>query len=245
MNRFAKFRAFANRLRRDTSGLALLEFAFSAPIVLSIGMYGIEVSNLALMNMRVSQSALNIADNASRLGLTTSLNTQQLRESDINDLVSQIRQQTGGWNLTTRGRVTITSLEEKSGDQIMHWQRCVGLRNGVDYKSHYDKPGEAVTPTDGSDTSAGNQGVIITPKGTGMGPTGGKVVAPPNSGVIFVEVNYEYDPVVSDRWLPAGTTRLSYIASFIVRDRRDFTQIFNPSPSVPTNQKMTCDRYTT
>lgn len=243
MNRFSKLSAFARRLRRDQSGLALLEFAFSAPIVLSIGMYGIEVSNLALMNMRVSQSALNIADNASRLGLTTSLNTQQLRETDINDLVSQIRQQTGAWGLTTRGRVTITSLEEKSGNQIMHWQRCVGLRNGTDYKSHYDKPGEAVTPTDGSDTTAANDGVIIA--ATGMGPAGAKVVAPPNSGVIFVEVNYEYNPVVSDRWLPAGTTRLSYIASFIVRDRRDFTQIFNPTPSVATNQKMTCDRYTT
>ena len=237
MSRLAKLRAFARRLGRDRSGLALLEFAFSAPIVLSIGMYGVEVSNLALMNMRVSQASLNIADNASRLGLTTSLNTQQLRETDIDDLVSQIRQQTGGWDLTTRGRITITSLEEKSGNQVMHWQRCVGMRSGTDYASHYG----TTSITDGSDTTPANDGVV---QAGGMGPTGAKVVAPTNSGVIFVEVNYEYNPVVSTRWLPAGTTRLHYIASFIVRDRRDFTQIFNPSPSVATGDKMTCNRFT-
>lgn len=238
MSRLARLRAFARRLRSDRSGLALLEFAFSAPIVLSIGMYGIEVSNLALMNMRTSQAALNIADNASRLGLTTSLNVQQLRESDIADLVSQVRQQTNGWGLTTRGRITITSLEEQSGSQVMHWQRCVGLRNGADYTSHYG----TTSITDGSDTTPANDGVV---QAGGMGPTGAKVTAPPNSGVIFVEVNYEYRPVVSDRWLPAGTTRLHYIASYIVRDRRDFTQIFNPSPAVATSDKMTCDRFTT
>ncbi len=53
-----------------------------------------------------------------------------------------------------------------------------------------------------------------------MGPTGAKVSAPPNSGVMFVEINYEYKPVVSARWLPNGSTRLTYTAAYIVRDRR-------------------------
>lgn len=241
MSRLARLRDLANRLRRDRSGLALLEFAFSAPIVLGIGMYGIEVSNLALANMRVSQAALNIADNASRLGTNTALNTQQLREIDIQDVVAQIRQQTNSWGLTTRGRVIISSLEESSGKQIVHWQRCVGLKSGAGYDSSY--PPNA-SPTDGSDTTAANDGVETTGN-LGLGPTGAKVTAPPSSGVIFVEVNFEYNPVVSDRWLPAGTTRLNYIASFIVRDRRDFTQIFNPNPAVAVSDKMTCDRYTT
>lgn len=238
MTRFARFRAFAGRLHRNQSGLALLEFAFSAPIVLSIGLYGIENANLALANMRISQAALNIADNTSRLGVTDSSNIQQMREFDISDVVAQIRQQTGAWELTTRGRVTITSLEEKSGKQMMHWQRCVGKRSGVDYDSHYG----TTSVTAGSDATPATAGTEAV---GGMGPTGSKVVAPANSGIIFVEVNYEYKPVVSERWLPAGTTRLHYIASFIVRDRRDFTQIFNPTPSVAAGDKMTCDRYTT
>ena len=40
--------ATTGRLARDKSGLALLEFAFSMPIVLMIGLYGIETANLAL-----------------------------------------------------------------------------------------------------------------------------------------------------------------------------------------------------
>ena len=43
-----KLRDLARRLRRDTSGLALIEFAWTMPIVLSIGCYGVEVANLAL-----------------------------------------------------------------------------------------------------------------------------------------------------------------------------------------------------
>jgi Flp pilus assembly protein TadG len=66
--RLSKLRAFASRLRSDTSGLALTEFAFAMPILLSMGMLGIEVSNLALTHMKVSQAALNLADNISRVG---------------------------------------------------------------------------------------------------------------------------------------------------------------------------------
>lgn len=237
MARFARLRAFARRLGHNQSGLALIEFAFAGPIVLAIGLYGVENASLALANMRTSQAALNISDNASRLGFTDSSNIQQMREFDVNDVVAQIRQQTNAWELTSRGRVTITSLEEKSGKQMMHWQRCVGKRSGVDYDSHYG----TTSITAGSDNTAATAGTEAI---GGMGPAGSKVVAPANSGIIFVEVNYEYKPVVSDRWLPAGTTRLHYIASFIVRDRRDFTQIFNPAPSVATADKMTCDRYT-
>lgn len=237
MIRPGTFRSFARRLRDDRSGLAMLEFAFSAPVVLGIGMYGIETANLAMTNMRVSQVALNTADSASRLGTNSSLNYQQLREFDILDVAAQIRLQTKSWGLTDRGRVTISSLEESGGKQMIHWQRCIGKKSGDKYDSSYG----TASITDGSDATAANDG-LETPGG--MGPAGGKVVAPPNSGVMFVEVNYEYKPVVSNLWLPAGTTRLHYIASFIVRDRRDFAQIYNPSPAVATGNKLTCDRYT-
>lgn len=237
MKAFPRLRALARRLHRNQSGLALIEFAFAGPIVIGIGLYGVENASLALANMRVSQTALNTADNASRLGLTTSSNIQQMREFDVNDVIAQIRKQTAGWELTKRGRVTITSLEEKDGKQIMHWQRCVGRRNGVDYDSHYG----TTSITAGSDDQPANAGTEAV---GGMGPAGAKVVAPTKSGIMFVEVNYEYKPVVSDKWLPAGTTRLHYIASFIVRDRRDFTQIFNPDPQVQVADKMTCNFYT-
>jgi Flp pilus assembly protein TadG len=41
------------RLRRDDSGLALVEFALTVPLVIAVGCWGVELSYLALTNMRV------------------------------------------------------------------------------------------------------------------------------------------------------------------------------------------------
>jgi Flp pilus assembly protein TadG len=226
--------ASLRRLPHDRRGLALLEFAFSLPLVLGIGLYGVETANLALANLRVSQIALNLADNASRVGLMQSNNSTQLREIDMNDVLTAVRLQGAPWDLTSRGRIIVSSLEEKSGQQIIHWQRCIGTRNGADYDSHYG----TTTAADGTDTSAANDGTVTT---GGMGPTGSKVTAPPSSGVMFVEINYLYKPVVSTAWLPGGSARIHYIASFVVRDRRVFTQIYNPEPAAT---RYTCNRYT-
>ena len=51
-------RRFLQRLRRDTRGLALVEFAFSAPLLLLLILGGIELVNYALAHMRVNQIAL-------------------------------------------------------------------------------------------------------------------------------------------------------------------------------------------
>jgi Flp pilus assembly protein TadG len=37
-----------SRLRSDCSGMALIEFAFSLPIFIGLGFYGVEVANLAV-----------------------------------------------------------------------------------------------------------------------------------------------------------------------------------------------------
>lgn len=227
---------FTRRLARDTGGLALLEFALSLPVVLGIGLYSVETANLALMNLRISQAALNLADNASRVGLTSGLSTQQLREVDINDVLTATRLQGTAWDLTTRGRIILSSLEaDVDGRQTLHWQRCLGLKSGTDYDSSYG----TTSTTAGTDTTAANAGTAMP---GGMGDTGAKVTAPPGSGVMFVEINYDYEPVVSTAWLPGGTARLHYIASFIVRDRRDFAKVWNP---IPVATRKTCDLHTT
>ena len=55
-------------LRRDNSGLALIEFAFIAPIMLLLGIGGIELVNYTIANLRLSQAAVHVADNGSRIG---------------------------------------------------------------------------------------------------------------------------------------------------------------------------------
>ena len=226
------------RLHRDRSGLAMLEFAFTLPIVLGIGAYGLETANLALMNMRVSQIALSLADNASRVGTYSSLTSQQLREVDVNDVLQAARYQGSNINLTTNGRITLSSLEnvQQSYDttavQRIHWQRCLGVKSSTNYDSSYG----TTTTTAGTTATSTNAGTTVA---NGMGDPGSLVNAPSGSGVMFVEINYLTKPLFGT-WL-TSPARIHYVASFIVRDRRDYSQLFNPTP---TATKATCDLHT-
>lgn len=226
--------SFLRRLARARSGVALVEFAFSLPVVLGVGCYGVETASLALANLRISQIALNLADNASRVGALQGDNSSQLREIDINDALTAARLQGAPWQLTTRGRITVSSLEEHDGKQYIHWQRCLGVKSGGLYDSRYGK----ASVTAGTATGAAYAGTQVT---GGMGEAGAKVVAPPDSGVMFVEVSYDYLPVIGALWLPDGFARIHYIASFVVRDRRVFDMVYNPAPGAT---RYTCDRYT-
>ncbi|MGK6322007.1 TadE/TadG family type IV pilus assembly protein [Sphingomonas sp. DT-51] len=221
------------RLRRDRSGVSMIEFALTLPLVLTLGCYAIETCNLALTSLQVSQLALNLADNASRVGSMQSDNSTQLREVDINDVLTAARLQGAKLGLATRGRIIVSSLEENGGKQYIHWQRCLGTASGAAFDSHY-----GTTPVDaGTQSGPAYAGTQVA----GMGGTGAQVTAPPGTGVMFVEVNYLYNPVISARWLSAGVQQMRYTASFIVRDRRTFDQVYNPAP---TAQRYTCDRYT-
>lgn len=242
VRRFPLRRLPLRRLRQDTSGLALMEFAFTLPIILMMGGYGTELSFLALSNLRVSQYALNLADNASRVGVSAGAGVTQLREADINDVFAGTRKEGELIGLTTNGRVILSSLEntQQSGDaarvQRIHWQRCVGAKgaSGADaasFNSHY---GTTLT-ADGTTADGNNKGTAAP---TGMGDTGQKVSAPNDSGVMFVEVNYQYKPLFGSMFVSAQV--IHYTASFIVRDNRDFSKIYNPSP---TATAATCDLY--
>jgi hypothetical protein len=219
------------RLRDARSGVALIEFAYALPLVLGIGAYGVEVSNMALANLRISQIAMALADNASRVGMIGDDSIQQLREVDINDILQAVRLQGKGLDLLEHGRVTLSSLESQGGVQMIHWQRCIGKKAGENWDSSYG----ITDPQDGTDDTSDTAG---TPAPDGMGETGAEVNAPPDSGVMFVEINYEYQPIMA-RWL-VGTPRIHYVASFVVRDDRDFTQLYNPEPAAP---RATCDKH--
>jgi len=225
-----RLRRFAARLRRHEGGLALTEFALSVPIMLTLGLYGLEAANLALVNMRMSQITSNLADTASRIGLQSSLALKQIRESDIDDAFTAVRIQGGAYNVTTTGRFILSSLERNSsGGQWVHWQRCIGA-------------GRDPTTNNFFASSYGTQGSGAT--GTsfaGMGPTGSEIQAPANNAVMFVETYYVYQPLVSSRLF--GTPTIHTTASFIVRDVRNLVD-----PNDPVSDggiSMTCGKHTT
>lgn len=227
-------------LATDTRGVALIEFAFAGPLVLMLGLYGVEMGNQALTHMRISQIALTAADNASRMGQMQPSNIEQMGEADMNDVLQAARLQGAGIKLGTYGRMTISSLEnvQQSYDlllpvQRIHWQRCMGLKTGTAYASSYG----TTTASAGTTATAANAGTLAP---NGMGDPGRMVNAPPGYGLIFVELNYEYQPIVGS-WL-AKPFRMHYVASMIVRNSRDFRQIYNPLNAATPS---TCDLFTT
>ena len=229
--------ATVRRLVCDRRGIALTEFALIFPLILLIGGWGIELAFLARTNMQISQYALNLADNASRVGIDNGSGVTNLRETDVNDVLQGLKLEGNGIGLTTHGRITLSSLEntQQAYDtkltQRIHWQRCIGVRSGAGYDSSYG----ATKVTDGVTNASNNAGNDMP---DGMGDVGSKVNAPPNGGVMFVEINYDYRPLFGTLFVQPQI--LHYVGSFMVRDNRNFQQLFNPDPAAV---RMTCDRH--
>lgn len=203
-------------LLRDESAVALVEFAYSLPLLMTVGLGGVEVANYSITNMRVSQMAISLADNASRAKQEIVSGVPHMREYDVNESFKATELQSQALNIKAHGRMILSSLETNtSGGQWIHWQRCYG--GLTQYKSSYGKQGDGAT------------GTALT----GMGPTGRKITAESGFAVMFVEVVYQYQPLIFDRFVPK--TPIRKVAAMFVRDDRDLTQIYNPSPAATVN----------
>ncbi|MDB5695537.1 MAG: hypothetical protein JWN21_1080 [Sphingomonas bacterium] len=203
-----RVRRFAVRLARDTRGLALLEFAFSVPILLLLSLTGAELLNYTTTRMRVSQMALQIADNAARMGKGTQITAKVISETDINDLFTGAQLQSGELNLNANGRVILSDVEpvanpNTTGKYKIAWQRCYGSK--TTHSSSYGSSG---------DTDL-----------AGVGPANQQITAQDDNATMFVEVYYVYTPIIALSRAPSTT--MIEVASMAVRDRRDLTQIYN------------------
>lgn len=223
----AGLRNLVRRLRRSKSGLAMTEFALAAPLLMTAGLYGTEVAWLALTHLKISQTAMHIADNASRIGDTSMLEYRRIYESDINDVFAGADLQAGGnIDLFNRGRVIISSLEVVPGSaskqQYIHWQRCMGTKA---WTSSYGAEGAGLTD----------------PSFDGMGPAGSKVTAyDEDDAVIFVEIAYEYRPLFGNVFVKDNLIHVH--GAFNVRDSRDLSKIFQqPGNSVTP---ASCNKFT-
>ncbi len=208
-------RAHIARLCGDVRAVAMIETAFTMPILIFAALAGLEVANLMITHTRISSVALSVADNASRIASGSNLALPQVREVDVNDVFTGAQLQGGNLNIKANGRIILSSLETNIvGGQWIHWQRCFGDKN---YGSSYGTAGTGITGTGFA----------------GMGEPGKEVRASTGAPVMFVEVYYEYDPFMYDSWI--GDQFINYTAAFTVRDARDTTTIFNPSPAAAIN----------
>lgn len=198
--------ALSQRLRQCEDGVAYIELAFMTPILLALGLGGIELTNYAITNTRVSQLSLTLADNASRARQDVPTGNPRFREADANDVLTGTNIQAGDLNFRQNGRAILSSLEVNAdGGQWIHWQRCFG--NKV-YPSSYGNQGDGATGTSFA----------------GMGPTGNKITAETGNGIMFVEIAYDYQPIIFGQLIP--NKRIVKTAALYVRDRRDYSQIY-------------------
>ncbi|QGP80876.1 TadE/TadG family type IV pilus assembly protein [Sphingobium sp. CAP-1] len=194
--------AFLQGLRRDESGLALIEFAFSLPVLVVLGMTGLECANLSLAHLRVSQVAMLVADNAARV--RTSID-----EADVNEIMTGADLSTEALKLKANGRIFLSDLEPNgkaspNTGQYIRWQRCWGSGS---FTSSYGVAGDGT-----------NDATMVN--GMGPGTTAAtKVSAASGTAVMFVEVAYNYQPLVSSAIF--GSRVIRYSSAFNVRERTD------------------------
>ncbi len=197
-------------LLRDEKAIAMIEFAVALPVVLTLGLGGLETANLALTHLRVSQIAMTVADNAGRVRFVVD-------EADINEIFAGARILGEPLDFEENGRVVLSSLQdnkETGSDhgQMINWQRCFG---DLDVDPAYGIQG------DGQEDSSLE----------GMGPEGQQIQSLPGTAVMFVEVTYDYRPLTGNFIM--GSHPIRYESAFNVRER-DSLDITNTT-SLPVN----------
>lgn len=199
------------RLARSSSAVSAVELGLSMPLLMGLSLAGIEVVNLALIHVQLNQLAITVADNASRAKQTQVNGAPRFREHDVNQVFRAAALQSEELDIPTRGRIVLSSLQVNgSGGQWIAWQRCWGKNT---WASRYGPQGTGATGT----------------AFKGMGYTSTKMTADSGTAIMFVEIAYDYKPFFIGSILPSKLIRKE--AALYVRDDRDLTQIYNPSPT--------------
>ncbi|MEL1249243.1 TadE/TadG family type IV pilus assembly protein [Aurantiacibacter gilvus] len=194
-------------LRRDEEAVSTLEFALILPLFITLGLTGVEMAYMATVNMQVSQTAISLADNASRLGQTDNSSvTPTVTEADIDSIIGGALRQGESFNLEENGRIILSSLEydEVTGRQFIHWQRC---RGSLDRDSLYGD--------DGDNNGLGSTTIV------GVGTADNQILATEGSAVMVAEVYYRYDGIINGSF--GETAEFRQEAIFTIRDDRNLT----------------------
>jgi Flp pilus assembly protein TadG len=219
-SRFARLRVMLRALGRDRRGLAMTEFAMSLPFLGLLGLGGLELTNMALTQLRVSNIALKTADNAARVRVS-------IDEADINEIFTGAKVMGQPIDFANHGRIILSSIEPVMNtatppavvNQYLRWQRCTGAN--------------AANSTHGNE----GDGATGTAQAAGYGVPGGpKIKASANTATMLVEVVYDYQPIVSNRWF--GTITMRAVQSIAVRDRSD--QVIKNGSGLTNSQKALC-----
>lgn len=214
----ARLRSVATRLRACESGLAFTEFALSLPVLMGLGLVGLETANLAMAHLRVSNIAMLTADNAARV-------RDSIDESNIVSLMTGAKMTGDSIQFRQNGRIILSSIEPNTAGangattgQWIRWQRCDGRKNVV---SAYGSEG------------AGRTDATIQ----SVGPPGNQISAAAGTAVMVVEVVYDYQPLFGESII--GTRQIRYRSAFNVRQRTN--QALTNTSNLTAAQIRTCN----
>ncbi len=216
--------SFAGSLRDCRSGVAFLEFAFALPVVLALGLLGLETANYAMANLRVSNIAMLTADNAARV-------RDSIDEGDVVELFTGAKMSGSNISFGQNGRIILTDLEQTTtgGKQWVRWQRCDGALNYAATPSAL-RPQTAAGANITNGTEIYNTDRVTTSSApssetkaslTSVGTGSNVISAQPGTAVMLVEVAFNYQPVIPNSFL-AGR-QITYVSAFNVRQRTDQT----------------------
>ena len=171
----------------------MVEFALCLPVLMSIILFGLELTNFVLANHRVRQIAAMTADNASRL-------RTQMSEAYVNQLFVGVQKAGAAIQFQNRGRVILSSVQNNAAanGQWIRWQRCYGNLSRA--------------PKYGAQGKGQSDGTLPTING---------LVAQPGSAIMYAEAEYEYKPLIGSSILK--NRRIRHELAFIVRQRTDFS----------------------
>lgn len=200
--------------RSDSRGLALIEFALAAPILITLGLTGAEVTNMAIAVMRVNQISTAISDNVARV-------RDSIDEADVNEALLSAKTIGGNINFAANGRVVVSSVEPNGQTgtnvgQFIRWQRCTGTLNTTQSQPKYGTEGKGQ-----ADSTLQYMGSATRP-----------IAATAGSALIFVEVTYRYQPLVSASIFGTPTLRSESVYNVRERNSQVIGAVANTTASV-------------
>ena len=214
---------FLNSIRKDSSGLALVEFSLSLPFFMGLSVGGFETAYYSYVQMRLNQITINTADAAARMGDGAIQDDKTIDEQQINDVFAgtiregesillggeheYIDPGTGDVDLRGNALIILSSVEPHPGfnpsipKYRIRWQRCVGQA-------------DFFTPQYGKITNSQNV--------DGVGPAGRQVSPPDGGAIMFVETQYYFKPLIINGFTQLGEKAITKTAAMVVRDTRDY-----------------------
>ena len=106
------------RFVKDNRGIAAVEFALLAPILLLLFLGGFEMTRYVLVNQKLSKTTASMSDLIARL--------KDLNEAEISNSFNAVEHLLEPYYDAGNVKVIITSVMNDGSDDVVNWQRCGG-----------------------------------------------------------------------------------------------------------------------